>query len=395
MKIKNLAILGAAIAMCAAAASASARERWTEKQANDWFAKQPYRAGVNYIPAYAINSIEFWQKESFDIKAIEKEFALMESTGFNAVRVFLNDLVVNDDPQGFLGRFERFLQAADRHNIGVMVVFFTNGGKNDPKLGKQPDPDGTHNSGWKKTPSYDILGDKSKWSLLENYVKTVVKAHAKDPRVICWDIFNEPGNIKSLHIAGAAKGLAPERISHMRQCAFELISESAKWARSFDPIQPITFGIYNGNDAKFNELMIAESDVLSYHSYRSVYNHVERLRMLKKYNRPIMCKEWMGRVSGSTFNPILQFQKKHNIWSFAFGFVAGKMETWRPWPANDCPELEGIWFHDLYYADHTPYCPEEIAYIKRVLGKADAPKASKASAPSDKGNRIYRRAPRK
>ena len=294
MKLKTIFKMASACALCAAAISSFGRERWTEKQANDWFAKQPYRAGVNYIPAYAINSIEFWQKETFDIKTIESEFALMESIGFNAARVFLNDLVVNDDPQGFLQRFEQFLQAADRHNIGIMVVFFTNGGKNDPKLGKQPEPNGTHNSGWKKTPAYEILGDKSKWHLLENYVKTVARVHAKDPRVICWDIFNEPGNIKSLHVVGAAKGLTPERIDGMRKCCLDLIRESAKWVRSFDPIQPITFGIYNGNDKVFNELMIAESDVMSYHSYRGVYNHVERLRMLKKYNRPIMCKEWMG-----------------------------------------------------------------------------------------------------
>ena len=32
-----------------------ARDVWTAEQANAWFAKQPYRAGVNYIPAYAIS----------------------------------------------------------------------------------------------------------------------------------------------------------------------------------------------------------------------------------------------------------------------------------------------------------------------------------------------------
>ena len=203
MKIKSL-IIGALSLVVAS--TTFARDVWTAEEANAWFDKQPYRAGVNYIPAYAINSIEIWQKETFNIEVIEKEFALLQKTGFNAIRVFVNDLVVHDDPKGFLERFELFLQKADKYNIGVMVVFFTNGGKDDGKLGKQPEPDGTHNSGWKKQPSYSILGDKSKWGYLEFYVKTVIKAHAKDPRIICWDIFNEPGNITSVHIAGAEKG---------------------------------------------------------------------------------------------------------------------------------------------------------------------------------------------
>ena len=50
-----------------------------------------------------------------------------------------------------------------------------------------------------------------------------------------------------------------------------------------------------------------------------------------------------------------------------FGFVAGKMETWRPWKFDENPLTSDVWFHDLYNADHTPYCPEEIAYIKRIL----------------------------
>jgi hypothetical protein len=80
-----------------------------------------------------------------------------------------------------------------------------------------------------------------------------------------------------------------------------------------------------------------------------------------------MCTEWMARISGSSFNPILKFMKNHNIWSFSFGLVAGKIETWRHVYTEDCPELQGIWFHDIFKADHTPYEPTEVEYIKSVL----------------------------
>ena len=373
MKIVSIVKFVSICVVCVVSITSTAREVWTSKYANEWFAKQPYRAGVNYIPSYAINSIEFWQKETFDINTIEKEFALMQSIGFNAARVFLSDLVVNDNPKEFLQRFEQFLQVADKYNIGIMITFFTNGGRNDGKLGKQPEPDGTHNSGWKKTPSLEILGDKSKWHLLENYVKTVIKAHANDTRIICWDIFNEPGNISSAHITKGGKGLSKKDIEYLENCCLDLLKECANWARSLDPIQPITFGIHRYDHdplgKKFNKIQHAESDIISFHSYESLLSQANLVRNLKRYNKPIMCTEWMGRNRGSSINPILEAHKKNKIWSFMFGFVAGKMQTWRPWKADENEFSEGIWFHDLFYPDHTPYCPEEIAYIKRVLQK--------------------------
>ncbi len=351
-----------------------AREVWTDEQAKQWIAKQKYRAGVNYIPSYAVNQIELWQKETFDIKTIDREFALMRATGFNAVRVFLSDLVFESNPDGFMERFEEFLKTADKYGIGTMVVFFTNGGTDDAKLGKQVVPSQSHNPGWKKQPSYSILGDKSKWGILEKFVKTVVGKYAKDPRVICWDIFNEPGNIKSLHIVGGAKNLSDDRIKHLKRCSLDLIRESAEWARSCDPQQPVTFGLYKykgGEEEKiFNPLQISQSDVISYHTYAPLIDHMRIIKKIRKHtSKPIMCTEWMGRIRGSTFNPILSFHKNNNIWSFPFGFVAGKTQTWRPWPNDDTPEMQGIWFHDIYKSDHTPYCPEEVEYIKRILGK--------------------------
>ena len=45
--------------------------RWSEQKVWDWYNKQNWSAGVNYIPAYAVNQIEMW--ESFDIDAINQE----------------------------------------------------------------------------------------------------------------------------------------------------------------------------------------------------------------------------------------------------------------------------------------------------------------------------------
>ena len=34
-----------------------ASSRWTEEQANEWYSKYSWGAGVNYTPAYAVNEI--------------------------------------------------------------------------------------------------------------------------------------------------------------------------------------------------------------------------------------------------------------------------------------------------------------------------------------------------
>ena len=74
------------------AASAQAG-RWTEQKANDWYGRQPWLVGSNYIPKSAINQLEMWQKETFDPPEIDKEMGWAEAMGMNTMRVFLHDLL--------------------------------------------------------------------------------------------------------------------------------------------------------------------------------------------------------------------------------------------------------------------------------------------------------------
>ena len=55
-----------------------AQERWSEQQARDWYAKQPWLVGSNYNPASAINQLEMWQADSFDPKRIDLELGWAE-----------------------------------------------------------------------------------------------------------------------------------------------------------------------------------------------------------------------------------------------------------------------------------------------------------------------------
>ncbi len=44
----------------------NAQERWTEQQANAWYAAQPWPVGADFLPSNAINELEMWQADTFD-----------------------------------------------------------------------------------------------------------------------------------------------------------------------------------------------------------------------------------------------------------------------------------------------------------------------------------------
>jgi hypothetical protein len=134
--------------------------RWSEKQANDWYRQQPWLVGANYIPANAINELEMWQAETFDPKTIDKELGWAAAIGMNTMRVFLHDLLWQQDAEGFKKRMDEFLRIAEKHGIKPMFVLFDSVWDPLPQLGKQREPKpGVHNSGWLQSPGAKALQD--------------------------------------------------------------------------------------------------------------------------------------------------------------------------------------------------------------------------------------------
>src|ERR1700684_772782 len=104
-------MLTMAFALCSEAQTA----RWPEKTASDWYAQQPWLVGSNYIPSTAINELEMWQAARFDPQRIDKELGWAESLGLNTMRVFLHDLLWQQDAEGFKKRIDTFLTIAHKH----------------------------------------------------------------------------------------------------------------------------------------------------------------------------------------------------------------------------------------------------------------------------------------
>src|SRR5258707_13981081 len=88
--------------------SEDAGGRWSAQRANDWYAKQPWLVGANFIPSDAINELEMFQAETFNPALIDKELGMAESIGMNTMRVFLQDQLWQQDAKGFAKRLDTF-----------------------------------------------------------------------------------------------------------------------------------------------------------------------------------------------------------------------------------------------------------------------------------------------
>jgi len=103
--------------LCLSAVAWSQTARWPETRANQWYAQQAWLVGTNYVPKSAINQLEMWQADTFDLKEVDLEFSWAEAMGMNTMRVFLHDLLWQQDATGFQKRIDAFLPIAARHHI--------------------------------------------------------------------------------------------------------------------------------------------------------------------------------------------------------------------------------------------------------------------------------------
>jgi hypothetical protein len=370
--------------------------RWSEEKANSWYAKLPWLVGANYYPATAINQIEMWQASTWDSQTIDRELKLAASIGMNTQRVYLHDLVWEDDEEGLYQRMDEFLTICSRHGIRPFFVFFDDCHYPEPKLGKQPLPvAGWHNSGWRNCPSREVAlrfadgtATPKEVARLKGYVQRTMSRFKDDHRVLMWELYNEPGRGNGedgeMASAGGSKSSIGEKSN-------KLVYQSWVWAREVNPSQPITSntaGCVGKTNLAINR---ANSDVHSIHSYSPPGKLTELIMEYQKDNRPIVMTEWLARTNGSTVVDCLPVLKAYNVGAVNWGFVSGKSGTIWPWssrsgadgkplslnakrkagevihPGDPYPEPK-LWFHDLFRPDHTPYNETEIQVFRALTG---------------------------
>jgi Cellulase (glycosyl hydrolase family 5) len=350
--------------------------RWTEAQANAWYAAQPWPVGADFLPSTAINELEMWQPDTFDENTIDRELGWAQGIGMNTMRVFLHNLLWEQDPEGFKKRIDIFLTIAARHHIRPMFVLFDSCWDPFPKLGPQHPPiPGVHNSGWVQAPGAAVLEDPTQYPKLDEYVKGVVGAFANDPRILAWDVWNEPDN-------GNESSYAKGDPRNKNEIVLKLVPQVFAWARSVHPTQPLTSGVWHGDWSSLETMppmarvQIEESDVISFHDYGWPEHFEQSVKDLQRFHRPIICTEYMARGHGSTFDTILPIAHQYHVGAINWGLVAGKSQTYLPWDSWKRPyvdEQPTIWFHDVFHPDGTPYREREVEIIRDLTSGKQPP----------------------
>jgi hypothetical protein len=82
----------------------------------------------------------------------------------------------------------------------------------------------------------------------------------------------------------------------------------------------------------------------------------KRIASLRRFQRPVICTEYMARPLGSRFAAILPILKPARVGGYNRGFVSGKTQTIYPW---DCWQKAysgepPLWFHDIFRKDGNP-----------------------------------------
>lgn len=348
-----------------------ARTIWTAAEANEWYADQPWYVGANFLPSTAVNQLEMWQAETFDSATIDREFGLAASLGMNVMRVYLHDLVWKNDADGLYNRMDKLLSIAQKHSIKILFTIFDSCWDPFPKAGKQKDPKPfVHNSGWAQSPGEAILKDSTQYPALAQYVKATVGKFANDNRILMWDVWNEPDNMND---PAYIKLELPNKVEYV----LPLLQKVFDWARSANPTQPLTSGIWAGNWTNdstlkpIEKLQLNESDIISFHCYDDSTTLAKKIKELQRYNKPLFCTEYMARPNKSTFQSSLPVAKENKVAMINWGFVDGKSQTIYPWDSwtKQYTSEPPLWFHDIFRRDGLPYKQDEVDFIKKMTGK--------------------------
>lgn len=343
-------ICSAATLTVLSASDVAVSDRWSLQRANAWYEEQPWLVGCNFIPSTAINQLEMWQADTFDLETMERELGWAKEFGFNTIRVYLHDLLWEEDSTGFVKRMDTFLALAQRHGIRPILVLFDDCWNDAPKLGNQPEPiPSIHNSGWLQGPGSAVVNQPEAWGRLEGYVKGVLGAFARDPRVLMWDLYNEPGN------SGQGEKTLP------------LLKQVFLWARQIAPEQPLTVGVWFDN-AALNEFQLANSDIITFHNYDVLDSLTDQIDRLRQHERPLICTEWLLRGKSDVASHLPVF-KQERVGCLNWGLVAGKTQTIWPWGGERDAPVPELWFHDLLHKDGRPFSETEREIFVALTGR--------------------------
>ena len=303
--------------------------QWSEDKARKW------ERDAGLVKGFNAPSIPYPGMERIEI------LEMAASLGYNSVRIWI--------PPG-AERGAKFLQSildeAAVYNLTVSPVLRTN-----------------HYFGIYFNGSSKAEAEKE----IKDYLLHTVGKFKNDPRIIFWDVANEP----ALRYSFDGKAWEKEGLQEV-----ELVTNIVRWARDLNPVQPITTSalfltehLYEDNKvhSALKELA-AMSDIHNFHLYDLSVNRMKALddmvELLKSLgNRPIVCTEIVARTRGGTFPRSLTALSKHHIHFYNWGMYTSDSNWDVAWGLSSFEPYEP-WFHDVLHPDGYPYDWRDLGWVR-------------------------------
>ncbi len=237
--------------------------------------------GFNYQPGYASNSYEAWRW--FDAEAFKRELGWGKKAfpGINTIRLWLSWDAYIRIPEQFLQHFETALSICDSLGLKVIACLFNrwhntfcdNGGIFMERL-----LPGT-------------IGREE--AFYQPYLKDVCGAHRQDPRILIWDLCNEPYAFdRSFDDMRPVVDCLTDWLTAMRRCLDEI-----------GVTQHIGVSIHGAPLREMLEIVEPISTVLMIHPY---LQRKPDLRVYEAFCREVIAHlDWQKQFAASKHKPLL------------------------------------------------------------------------------------------
>jgi hypothetical protein len=218
--------------------------------------------GFSVVPSWGARIEEAWWY--YDGARFREEVALAKQVHANCIRLWIDFTAWMADPDKVTERFFDAVAAIDEQGMKTMPCLFNR----------------WHDEKWDYGGQYidDLFRD---WPPRFDYVRTLVKPLAADPRVLVWDLCNEPNSF-NLDQEWSKREL-------------EFLKQAAAVVRDCHVRQPITIGTMYGSNI---ELFAPYCDVLCGHCYMhtpgELKTQIESFHALrKKHGKVLLVNECM------------------------------------------------------------------------------------------------------
>jgi hypothetical protein len=278
------------------------KPRWWQGDDFSWV------RGANYISGFAYNSFAQWDK--YDPQAVDRELAYATKLQLNSVRVWMNAVVYQKDPQRYMANLEDLLTRCERYGLTAMLILFDGCfGESDPDFDTRA---------WIPNPGPTLMLPENR-EKLRPYIDDVVKTYRGDPRISMWDIMNEPSSMG-----------VPKIASGNDQFAWDFARYWADYVREIDRTHPTTIGV--GNHAHI-PWVYDHVDVVTFHCYQAFEKtyrmEIAAARELAK-DKAVIITETSTNEMGST--PELNFRilGEERIGWYFFSLILGECPVTQP-----------------------------------------------------------------